>query len=883
MATQTNRLVVISANGEPGRNQPADLLEVGSSWKTVGTGTFDFGSTGAISSSGVPASFTMGVSGAVSLTGGAASGFTTSAGALTLTGAAGVAISSATLNLTLDAPGGGQVGVGTGAGSGAINIGTSGNRTISIGNGAGISTISINPGGSGYATVNGGVTVSNGLIVQGGSVLLQSEAVRIAANHLILNDGYTGGGGQTGGLVINYQATATSTAVAAGGFTAGVVGVSNPTVATVGAATFAAGDVVQVSGTAHPKNGGLFEVHTHAANVLTIRGIGVSPTTQDWVQPDFQTDAAVSGSLFKVNVSILRSSNTGEWQTSKGSSTTGMVFTNLGGITLQTAYNASASPPTITTVAGGGVGQGPVSITGTESLTVMANNGFIVGGVGGGQQRPATLNATTFNATTTTSMVLDATGGTIGIGSGPTAVPVNIGTGGNNRQINIGSAGGTGTQFLLQGGAGSTHGIATNASDQGVNIGTGAASMNVQVGSSNTSSQLTLRSGSNTMLLDAGGPLTIQQSQGSYAFQQTGSAGKNGVAQPGPVAAGNGGNFTITAGGGGAGAANGIAGQTAVAGFGAPLGVTAGKGGNGASNGAENTPGVVGGALTLNGGQGGDGTATVANGSGGGLVLTGGGPGAPNGGPGGGTGGAITIGNTNTSTVNIATANNHTVNIGHNANANATNINTGGGLLTVASGTGGTSITSTSVATTAINISATSGTTNIEARDNNAGVFTVKEGANNYISVDTLNGNEAINVNQFLSAKMAGMSLTSGEVLNLNDVVTVDATVGGGRLIQSDANGAAPRTRVIGVVQNSAGGAGVAVRVVTRPGSLVTMNFDAAPAAVNQGSVVYLHTVAGQVSLSPTAVGGETVFEVGILQNATGPQVLFFPQFIKVN
>lgn len=170
--------------------------------------------------------------------------------------------------------------------------------------------------------VAGDTRIGGNLIVDGTTITAGSETVLIADNHLYLNDGYTTVAAQTGGLVVNYLPTVTTDTVAAGGFTAGVAAVSNPTVATVGAATFTVGDLVQVGGS---DNDGLYEVLTHAGNVLTIRGIGITGAVEDFTQNQFVTDAVVAGTITKINVAVKRAGTDGLWEAASGSST-GFAF-----------------------------------------------------------------------------------------------------------------------------------------------------------------------------------------------------------------------------------------------------------------------------------------------------------------------------------------------------------------------------------------------------------------------------------------------------------------------------------------------------------------------------------------------------------------------------
>ena len=561
MATLTNRLVVVSPNGDTGRNEPVDTLEVGSSWKTLGTGTFDFGSSGAITSTGTPASFTMGTVGAIALDGGAASHFATSVGALTLTsaaaatwstsagalaltGAGGLTLTATTGGAALEAPAG-AIDIGSGVVTGAVRIGTGGNRNITIGNNGGASNITLNAGTGSAITASGKLTVTSHLLVQGSTTAIQSDTVRVAANHAYLNDGYTTVVAQTGGIVVNYLPTATTTTVAAGGFTAGVAAVSNPTVATVGAATFAAGDLVQASGTSSVANGGLFEVQSHAANVLTIRGIGTVAATQDWVQTQFATDTTVAGTLTKVAVAIMRANTAGNFQVGKGNSTTGWTFHPLvaGVGDLQASYDLSL-PPTITTAAGGGIGQGPVIIAGTESLQVTATGGFSVGS--GGSERPVSLSATTATIAATGAVGINSSGGAIGIGTDPVAQNINIGTGGAARTITIGNVTG-GTSVVLNAGTGNID-IGTTAQARNVNVGTGGAAQVVTVGATSGASSLTLQSGSQPMAFTAGAGFDVNAT-GMVTIDSSGGAiniGSDAVSQN--INLGTGGNRTITIG-----------------------------------------------------------------------------------------------------------------------------------------------------------------------------------------------------------------------------------------------------------------------------------------------------------------------------------------------
>ena len=176
--------------------------------------------------------------------------------------------------------------------------------------------------------VIGSALISGNLTVQGSTTSISSETMLVDDNHLYVNNGYTAVSAQTGGLVVNYLPTATATVVN-GAYVAGVPATSNPTVGTIGAATFTAGSFIQFSGGTTPVNNGLFEVLSHAANVLTIRGIGITGTVEDFTQNQFMAAPSDGATITRVNVSVMRAGTDGVWEVGQGLSTP-VVFTDIG-------------------------------------------------------------------------------------------------------------------------------------------------------------------------------------------------------------------------------------------------------------------------------------------------------------------------------------------------------------------------------------------------------------------------------------------------------------------------------------------------------------------------------------------------------------------------
>lgn len=218
------------------------------------------------------------------------------------------------------------------------------------------------------------VKINANLTVAGVITAIATENTLVADPHLYLNAGYTTPVAATGGLVINYLPTTTATAPN-GNVTAGVASSSNPTIVTSGSGTFAAGDFVQLSGFTDAENAGLFEVLSHVGTTLSLRGVGVTGTQEDFTQTQLVTRAGeTAGVITKVNVSILRAGTDGAFETASGSSSptgTPLVFVDIAAMASVTLNQAYLNGNTITT----SLTEGDVVIAGTERLSVTASGG----------------------------------------------------------------------------------------------------------------------------------------------------------------------------------------------------------------------------------------------------------------------------------------------------------------------------------------------------------------------------------------------------------------------------------------------------------------------------------------------------------------------------
>ena len=255
------------------------------------------------------------------------------------------------------------------------------------------------------ALISGSLIIGGNLTVQGTTTTTHSESVTIDDNNLYLNSNYTLAVAQTGGLTINYLPIATATVVT-GAYVASV-GPANASV-TTSATVFAPGQFIQFGSSLLPStnNTGLYEVLTHIAGVLTIKGLGTTPTVEDFTQNDFVAGASDGAAITRVNVSVMRAGTDGLWEMGLGA-VTPVTFADVSTATTATLQSAYQAGNTITTTAGFGV----LTFTGTENFVVSGTGDFVVGGsvdaawtTTGGFTATAMTGAV--NLTTTSSLLM---------------------------------------------------------------------------------------------------------------------------------------------------------------------------------------------------------------------------------------------------------------------------------------------------------------------------------------------------------------------------------------------------------------------------------------------------------------------------------------------
>lgn len=538
-------------------------------------------------------------------------------------------------------------------GSGDVTLHSDNEIVMHLGDDAGIDFLRLKDsvGADVFTVDSNGNAICNNLSVLGTKTINNTESVNVADNHMYLNAGYTTAAAQTGGLVVNYLPTATVDSTAgAGVFTAGVDTTSDPNVTTAAAAVFSAGDLIQLSGSANGgENDGLYEVVSHAANVLTVRSTadGVTNQVEDFTDGQFTANAGDTGvSITKVTVSVLRAGTDGTWETASGS-TTGLSFNNLldasSGLThsLDDAYDDGSSV--------------------TVDTAAVAWASSLVG-----------------NAMEITTSAVAQTGAALDInlsGAAMSATPEGL------RVEYSGSINSASDAYGIN-----LIGVTNATGDSvGININAGWDVGIETLSSIDFLDNVAARFGTNTdwtILYDETTHDALEIAGATSAATVAGTDlkfdGSAGGVSATATAGGAGGSFLWTAGTGGAAADV----ATGGAGTGGAITLTSGAGGAGIDA-TNDYAGGVGGALTITAGIGGAGAGAVTNGGvGGALLLQGGDGGAA--GLAQGVGGSVSIQGGQGSTdgaIDIGTAESGEITIG-GAQATAVNVSTNTDYLT---------------------------------------------------------------------------------------------------------------------------------------------------------------------------------------------------------
>jgi hypothetical protein len=151
------------------------------------------------------------------------------------------------------------------------------------------------------------------LDVKGTTTSVDSTIVNIADNFLYLNKDLTTGE-KSGGIIINYKASAVSETTGGAGFTVGTVDV-------VTGGGWVVNDFIQVSGALNSENNGLYQIISFTTNTplgfdrITVTG----GTPSAYVQTSFTANATdLNAKVTKVSIAVIQTSDSGDLQYGAG-------------------------------------------------------------------------------------------------------------------------------------------------------------------------------------------------------------------------------------------------------------------------------------------------------------------------------------------------------------------------------------------------------------------------------------------------------------------------------------------------------------------------------------------------------------------------------------
>lgn len=181
--------------------------------------------------------------------------------------------------------------------------------------------------GTGNSPTFTNLSLTGNLTVQGGMEIMKGTTFLNYADYQVLNAGYTSSSALPVGTVSIYQGSATSQTIAAGGFTAGVNAVSNPTIEVSSTTGFSTGNFVQVVGST--SNDGIYEIQGVLAGParLELRGIGLNVCEEAFTLQQVATEAGL-GTVTKCSVSVTRCGTDGIPEVAYGGSA-GLSFVDL--------------------------------------------------------------------------------------------------------------------------------------------------------------------------------------------------------------------------------------------------------------------------------------------------------------------------------------------------------------------------------------------------------------------------------------------------------------------------------------------------------------------------------------------------------------------------
>lgn len=216
-------------------------------------------------------------------------------------------------------------------------------------------------------TMTGDLAISGNINATGDIIYSDATNMSTADKDILLAKGYATASDQATGIIAILNGSATTDTVAAGGFTAGVAATSNPTVATTAATAFSQGDLIEIQGSLNP---GVYEVHSHAANVLTVRGVGTTASVESFSATQFNAGTSDTGATIrKVTVGHLRMQTSGA-SYAQGS-VTGFSYSTFSAVTV-----GGTAPENVGTTAAAGSSSDAATVDHVHKTTVLKSETF---------------------------------------------------------------------------------------------------------------------------------------------------------------------------------------------------------------------------------------------------------------------------------------------------------------------------------------------------------------------------------------------------------------------------------------------------------------------------------------------------------------------------
>ncbi len=182
--------------------------------------------------------------------------------------------------------------------------------------------------------VNNDITAGGDFTVAGSFFTNKTELLFTNSNWVHVNDCHIDGDPQVGGWTFIGNSTGLQSNITA--FTAGVAATSNPIISVDSEVGWAPNMIAKICDANTTSNDLYVEILAVGAGTLTIKGVGLTDTTDEVFSRDVVTDATPGGTITQVNLLITRLTTGGEYESSDIVNTTPINYYSIAGTQIQT-------------------------------------------------------------------------------------------------------------------------------------------------------------------------------------------------------------------------------------------------------------------------------------------------------------------------------------------------------------------------------------------------------------------------------------------------------------------------------------------------------------------------------------------------------------------